>query len=100
MATKEKQKKKRRSSILILMACFVFVGYFVVTIASQQTQLKAARQEKAALQSELNEQLLSNKELSRLIDNGDEAEYIERIAREKLGYFMPEERVFYDISGS
>lgn len=97
---KNKQKKKRRNSFIILAACLVFVCYFTFTIVDQQSNIKAASQEKEQLQNQLNEQLLENEELSRLIEEGEEADYMERIAREKLGYVMPDERVFYDISGS
>ena len=35
-----------------------------------------------------------------MLSDGTEEEYIERIAREKLGYAYPEEQVLIDISGS
>ena len=38
-------------------------------------------------------------ELARVVLGGGEAEYIERIAREKLGYAAADERVFEDIAG-
>lgn len=95
-----KKKKKQRKSIVLTIGCIMFACYFVAVIIGQQTQIKAAKDEKNALQAELNEQILENEEISRMLENGDEAEYIERIAREQLGYVMPDERVFYDISGS
>lgn len=43
---------------------------------------------------------IANKELERILSDGTEEEYIERIAREQLGFAYPEEQVLVDISGS
>ena len=40
-----------------------------------------------------------NTELERLISSGGEDEYMERIARDRLGYAAPGERIFIDMSG-
>ena len=54
----------------------------------------------AAIEQQNEEQRIANKELERMLSDGTEEEYIERIAREKLGYAYPEEQVLIDISGS
>ena len=45
-------------------------------------------------------QQASNDEVKRILDGGTNLEYIERIAREKLGYAYPDEKIFIDRSGS
>ena len=34
----------------------------------------------------------------KVADGGSQEDYIERVAREKLGYVMPDEKVYYDIT--
>ena len=41
----------------------------------------------------------ANTELQRTLDSGDEAAYMERIARDKLGYVLPGEHIYVDMSG-
>ena len=52
------------------------------------------------LEQQNEEQRIANKELERILSDGTEEEYIERIAREQLGFAYPEEQVLVDISGS
>ena len=46
------------------------------------------------------EQRAYNEEIEEILSREDDSEYIERVAREKLGYAYPDERVYIDISGS
>ena len=54
----------------------------------------------ALLEQQNEEQRIANKELERILSDGAEEEYIERIAREQLGFAYPEEQVLVDISVS
>ena len=38
-----------------------------------------------------------NEELQNLIDNGADAEYIIKMAKDKLGLVFPDERIYMDI---
>ena len=51
------------------------------------------------LNAELTRQVEENTELQRLYSAGESDEYIERIARDRLGYVAPDERIFIDMSG-
>ena len=42
---------------------------------------------------------LQNDELERVLESGSDTEIIERVARDKLGYAKPNERVFIDVTG-
>ena len=55
---------------------------------------------KNVLQAQIVEQQAENERLQAVVDGGDEQEYIARVAREKLGYVMPDEKVYYDITPS
>ena len=43
-------------------------------------------------------QIEENDRLQEIVDSEDKSEYIEKIAREKLGFIMPGEKVFYDVT--
>lgn len=92
-----KVKNRKHSVILAVLFC-ALVCYFVATLISLQTKVRAQENAVAELSSQYQQQLEDNAALNAVIENGGEAEYIERIAREQYGYAKPEERVYYDSS--
>ena len=72
-------KKLYKKVLFIIVACYV-VSIF---ITQQKTLI--------SYQKEIKEELIAMKE------NADSPEYIEKIAREKLGMYLPNERVYIDI---
>lgn len=92
-------KKKGISSLLVKLTVAVAAVYLVVSFVSGQLTL-------AAKQRELNEILAKvavaeekNLEMKRMMEGDDEAAYVERMAREQLGYARPDEIVFVDLTG-
>ena len=78
----------------------VVVIYFSCTIISQQSMINKKTKEVNALQEEISQ---ANEEADKLkseIDNLQDPEYIEKIARERLGLVRPNERVFVDSNKS
>lgn len=98
MAVK-KAKTKKHSVILAVLFC-ALVCYFVATFISLQTKVRAQEREVAELRKTYQQQIDDNAELQMIIDSGDEAAYIEKIAREQYGYVMSDERVYYDSTAS
>ena len=49
-------------------------------------------------QAQYEQQLAENERLQKVADGGSQEDYIERVAREKLGYVMPDEKVYDDIT--
>ena len=94
-----KKEKKSFSQIMLRLGTFCIMAYLASTLVFTQVEIMVKKQELEAVKLTLARQLQDNEELQRLIASGDEADYIERIAREKLGYAAPGERVFIDISG-
>ena len=43
-------------------------------------------------------QVEENERLQAIVDSEDKSEYLEKIAREKLGFIKPNEKVFYDVT--
>lgn len=96
MAVK-KMKNRKHSVILAVLFC-ALVCYFVATLISLQMQVRAQENTVEELSLQHQQQLDENAELQRLIDEGNESDYIEKIAREQYGYAKPDERVYYDSS--
>ena len=73
--------------------------YLAVTFISVQMDIVSKRQQLENLTQQVQAQQAENQELQRIVEAGDEAAYMERMAREKLGYVRPDERVYIDMSG-
>ena len=86
-------KKTYKKILLFVVACYI-VNIFV----SQQKTLNTyhseidSYKEKIAIAEDTKQSLIEMKE------NVNSPEYIEQIAREKLGMYLPNERVYIDIS--
>ncbi|MEA4912242.1 MAG: septum formation initiator family protein [Oscillospiraceae bacterium] len=100
MARKNEKNQSRFIRRRKLLFCVVFVvcAYFVYAIVHTQIEIYKQKQQLEAVEQSIEQQQLENDELSRIAD-GDEQDYIERIAREKLGYAASDERVFVDTAG-
>lgn len=99
---KGKPKKRKQNGITSLLIKLAVAGasvYLVVSFVSGQLQVSEKQRKLAELDIKLETQTEQNAELERLMESGDEDAYVERMAREKLGYARPDERVFVDISG-
>lgn len=93
-------KRKTKKVKILKLAVIVFFVYVVVSFAIMQTDISNRRKELASVQDELKQQQYINKEIVSILNSGENTEYIMRIAREKLGFVFPDERVFIDISGT
>lgn len=95
---KSKNTTKNAGWITRLLAvgcCFYLCGALVFT----QLDIVAKRQRIVALDAEIDQQQEAITELSRLLGTEESMAYIERLARDRLGYAAPNERIFIDISG-
>lgn len=98
MKNTKKKTKKRKNSFLLTLGAFALVGYFAITLIQLQIEISERKQVLSDVQSQYSQKLEENKELAKVIEGGNEDEYIERIARDSLGYVKPGEKVYYDIS--
>ena len=64
-----------------------------------QVEVTTKRRQLDSIEREIYRQELENAEIKRVLDGGTDREYIERVAREKLGYAYPDEKIFIDRSG-
>ena len=93
----EKKTHKKRSfivSLCIIAAC----AYFAISFFSITKEIRETKRDTAEVISLTNQQIAENDELREKLNSENKDEYVESAAREKLGYVMPGERVYYDIS--
>ena len=93
-----KKIKNRKHSIILAVLFCALVCYFVATLIRLQMQVHAQETIVEDIKSQHQQQVDENNELKQLIAEGNESDYIEKIAREQYGYAKPDERVYYDSS--
>lgn len=95
-----KRSSKRKKSIILELAVIAAAVYVVVSLVQLQVQIGEASRKCDEVSAAYENQQLENRELQRLLESGNEEEYIERVAREQLGFVKPDEKVFYDVAGN
>ena len=86
----------QHSKILVALASFLIVCA-VVIFAFLQKSVSSKQAELIALQRQLSELKDENRELDYLINEADEAELFEHLARER-GYVYPDEKIYYNVT--
>lgn len=90
------QKKKKTYSTILTVAFAALVCYFVIALIGLQSDIKEQKEQIADINAQADAQSADNRELNNLLNDSDLDSYVERIAREELGYVFPDERVYYD----
>ena len=96
---RRKKKQSRIPMILGQVGILLVSGYLVSGIVFNYVRISGKRQELQTLEDRFAAQQQQNDELSRVLESGSDLEIIERVARDKLGYAKPNERVFVDMTG-
>ena len=96
------KQKKRKKSIMLRLAVLAFVAYIVVTLVNQQVQISEKKAQLQSMNEQIRVQEIQNEDLKRVVNagEGENEDYIERVAREGLDYAKPGERVFINIAGN
>ncbi|MFO7637577.1 MAG: septum formation initiator family protein [Clostridia bacterium] len=89
--------KKKILGILMFLGKIAFCSYIVYVLVSQQPIIDAKKQQKQDLLIQLEDAKRIETRLRKDLEIADTQEYIERMAREKLGFLKPDERIFIDI---
>lgn len=87
---------KGHSRILVFLACFILL-FSVIFFVVLQRGVNAKEAELEALNAQLQEIQEDNSEISYLINEADEAELFEHLARER-GYVYPDEKIYYNVT--
>lgn len=84
-------------SILTKLILIIIGIYLVVTFVKQQSKINSHDSTMEYLSSKIAEKEEYKTELTEIKDNSNSYEYIEKVAREKLNMYMPNEKVYIDI---
>lgn len=96
MAKKNLPFRTRLLRGLAAALSLVLLVYFASVIVGDVRAIRAQQRELEALNIQIRRQQAINDELTRLIKSGTLEEQLERVAREKLGYIRPDERIYID----
>jgi len=76
----------------------LFAIYTISVFSSQQKMLDTYRADIETYEAKKEAEVETNEELLAMKENLNSTEYIEKVAREKLGMYLPNERVYIDIA--
>lgn len=82
-----------KKSFLVLI-----ILYVSITFINQQKSINAYNNEQENLRNKIKDQKEYNQSLLATKENISSPEYIEELAREKLDMYLPNEKVYIDIS--
>ncbi len=92
------EKKKRKHSFIVSFCIIALCAYFAISLITIHKDIKETKAEIADVNSSYNEQVAENDRLKGLVDGGEIDEYVEKVARDELGYVKPGEHIYYDVS--
>ena len=95
------EKKRKKRYLLLYLAIIGFVFYAVITIINQNVQIADKKSQLKDLQQQINVIEIQTQYLQKVQGyKGDElSEYMEKIAKEELGYISEGERIFINVAG-
>lgn len=94
----KRNAQKKRRSLLTRIAVVGLASYAIIVLVGQQLEITKKKNELAEIEQKIQAQLDVNKDLERILSMGDNKEYIESIARDKLGYAYADERFYVDVA--
>ena len=86
---------KKRAGLLGKILLIVVLAYMIFLLIGVRQKIAIAKAEVETLTEQVAQQTQSNTELSNAIENRDNPNFLEDIAREKLDLAAPHDRVFY-----
>ncbi|MCH5323686.1 MAG: septum formation initiator family protein [Eubacterium sp.] len=94
---KLKLKKNSKLFFLLIPVFVIALGVCFYNFVAVQVEIAQKNNELAALSAQRDEIDAENEMLIRYSKDEYKVEYIENIARDKLGYAQPEERIYYIV---
>ena len=88
----------RNKKILKIIIILIVLSYFIYILINQQKTLNSYKSEQDYVSSQIQDQQEYKNELADIEANINSDEYIEQIARDKLGMYFPNERVYVDAN--
>lgn len=91
-------KTKAKSPVIVKILLLIFAVYAAYTLVSLQLQIREKSEDLKGLTQQVQARKVDNAELHEAIEEGVSDDYIAQVARDRLGYVTPGERVFVDTS--
>lgn len=95
------KKKRKKRYILLYLAVIGFAFYAVFTIINQNVRIAEKKAELSELEQQINVVEIQSQYLEKVRGYSGEqlSDYIEKIAKEDLGYVGEGERIFINVAG-
>ena len=88
----------KRAGLLTKLVVIVLLVYLATSLLNLQGQIQTVQEEREELSQQVEEQRLANQQLQDALENSDDPETLERVAREK-GYVKEGETLYIDVAG-
>ena len=87
----------KQAGFLTKLVIVVLLIYMATSLLDLRGQIRDAEQTGAALEEQVRQKQLENQQLSAAIENSDDPDMLERVAREK-GYVKSNETIYVNIA--
>lgn len=88
----------KRAGFLTKLVIVVLLIYMATSLLDLRGKIQTTLQEQEALTQQVEDQALANQQLQEAIENSDDPDTLERVAREK-GYVKEGETLYIDVAG-
>lgn len=95
-----RRRRFRFGYVFLSLAVIAFIGYVGVTLVGQQMQINSQQARLGAVKAQTNAQLAQNDQIKRLLSARNSDQFAENVARDKLDYVKPGERIFINATGN
>ncbi len=98
---KKRKKHFRLRYFILILASIGFVFYAVITIINQNVRIAEKKSELNELNKQINVVEIQSQYLEKVknYEGDDLNEYMEKLAKEDLGYISEGERIFINVAG-
>ena len=96
-AKKNKSNGKFKGSYILIAAAIILAWYLVMSFIDAGVKIRQREKVLENVSQQVVEQQEENAKLQAVID-GDKGDYMEKIAREELGYGKLGEKFFYNVT--
>ena len=93
-----KAKNTSKYSSVKIVICVAFFAYVVYTLVMQQFSISEKKNQLTVVNEQISQAQAEKEDLESQLEIVNTPEYIERVAREELGYAAPDEIVFIDAT--
>lgn len=95
-----KIKKRLKKYKIFEIIIFLFIACIFISILKLRSQINQKQEQLYNFEKDIINVQSENDEIRDILNSGNEKEYIEKIAREKLGFIHPSEKVYIDAFGN